>query len=89
MIRGETVSSGAPLDCGDEGCPSPDGPKVLCSGAGYYIGYFCDLCGPYSRESLGYYATTEQAETALAEGWPERTTEFRPSSVCDTGQADD
>ena len=40
--------------------------KVLRSGAGYYIGTFCD-CGPYSRES-GYYPSREAAEKALDDG---------------------
>ena len=37
------------------------------SAAGYYIGFFCDCCGPYSRES-GYYRSSEEAETALSAG---------------------
>lgn len=38
--------------------------KVLRSAAGYYIGFFCDKCGPYSRES-GYYPNRETAERML------------------------
>jgi hypothetical protein len=38
--------------------------QVLRSPAGYYIGFFCPRCGPYSRES-GYYRSREEAETAL------------------------
>lgn len=38
--------------------------KVLRSAAGYYIGFFCDNCGPHSRES-GYFQTRELAEAAL------------------------
>ena len=38
--------------------------QVLQSAAGYYIGFYCQKCGPYSRES-GYYPTQEIAETAL------------------------
>ena len=34
------------------------------SGAGYYIGFFCPRCGPYSRES-GYYRTFAEASDAL------------------------
>lgn len=41
--------------------------KVLHSGGGYYIGFFCPICGPYSRES-GYYRTPEEAEAALNTG---------------------
>ena len=38
--------------------------QVLSSAAGYYIGFMCPECGPYSRES-GYFRDREQAETAL------------------------
>ena len=38
------------------------------SNAGYYIGFWCDNCGPYSRES-GYYKTREKAQTALESGF--------------------
>ena len=41
--------------------------QVLRSGAGYYIGFFCNNCGPYSRES-GYYKTPEEAQRALDNG---------------------
>jgi hypothetical protein len=37
------------------------------SAAGYYIGFFCPECGPYSRES-GYYRSYEEAEKALSTG---------------------
>jgi len=37
---------------------------VYKSAYAYYIGFFCDYCGPYSRES-GYYNTREEAEKAL------------------------
>ena len=37
------------------------------SAAGYYIGFFCPECGPYSRES-GYYRSYEEAEKALNTG---------------------
>ena len=40
--------------------------KVLHSAAGYYIGHWCDNCGPYDRVSYGYYPTRERAEQALA-----------------------
>ena len=39
--------------------------QVLSSAAGYYIGFFCPHCGPYSRES-GYYLSREEAELALS-----------------------
>ena len=38
--------------------------QVLCTVAGYYIGFICPECGPYSRES-GYYRSRDEAETAL------------------------
>ena len=38
--------------------------QVLCSAAGYYIGFFCPECGPYSRES-GYFHSRDEAETAF------------------------
>ena len=37
------------------------------SAAGYYIGFWCHRCGPYSRES-GYYRSYEEAEKALNTG---------------------
>ena len=39
--------------------------QVLSSAAGYYIGFFCPQCVPYSRES-GYYLSREEAELALS-----------------------
>lgn len=71
MMPGETVASGAPTTCPD--CHEHvNGPKVMCSAAGHYIGYTCD-CGPYSRES-DYYPSEKAAEAALAKGdfgrWP-------------------
>jgi ribosomal protein L37AE/L43A len=38
--------------------------QVCRSAAGYYVGFWCDRCGPYSRES-GYYPTAEAAQKAL------------------------
>lgn len=38
---------------------------VLRSGAGYYVGYFCPRCGPFSRES-GYFATEAEAQAEKA-----------------------
>ena len=37
---------------------------VYQSAAGFYIGFFCENCGPYSRES-GYYPSREHAQSAL------------------------
>ena len=50
------------MDCG-----TPLNIEVLSSAAGYYVGFFCPLCGPYSRES-GYYPSREEALVALANG---------------------
>ena len=41
--------------------------QVCKSMAGYYVGFWCDRCGPYSRES-GYYRNREEAELALSKG---------------------
>ena len=38
---------------------------VYQSAAGYYLGYFCDNCGPMSRET-GYYGSRREAEHELA-----------------------
>ena len=38
--------------------------EVLSSAAGYYIGFLCPNCGPYSRAS-GYYRSREDAQHAL------------------------
>ena len=63
---GETLhSTGIPVDewkC--YSCRQKLKLEVLQSAAGYYIGTFCKNCGPYSRES-GYYATKDEAATAL------------------------
>ena len=48
-------------------CKTPLDIQVLSSAAGYYIGFFCLRCGPYSRES-GYYRSREEALAALAHG---------------------
>lgn len=60
MLPGETIASGAPSTC--PACKTVLKDEVLKSNL-YYIGTFCK-CGPYSRES-GYYATREEAQTAL------------------------
>lgn len=38
--------------------------KICMSAAGYYLGYECLCCGPYSRES-GYFRSREDAEKEL------------------------
>lgn len=68
---GECVSTGAPLPYYFAR------PQVLKSAAGYYIGYLDSEKFPYSRESVEYFATEEEAITALREGtWTPRTTDY-------------
>jgi hypothetical protein len=50
------------VNCGDELLI-----RVCRSNAGYYVGFSCDECGPYSRES-GYYPTSDAAQKALDGG---------------------
>lgn len=65
-----------------ERCPDCGGPmpiQVCLSGAGYYIGQWCDQCGPYNRLSYYYYPTREYAQRALIDNtWKRRDTEFHP-----------
>lgn len=69
MLPGETIGSGAPNKCD---CGKKFRIRVLQSGGGYYIGTACENrdCSeygmPYSRESLRYWQTREEAERALA-----------------------
>lgn len=42
--------------------------RVCVSAAGYYLGFFCPNCGPYSRDS-GYFPTREAAQEALNSGY--------------------
>ena len=64
-IPGETVATGASKTCED--CSSNPTLGVYSSAAGWYIGYMCPKCGPYSRES-NYYKTYKDAEKALESG---------------------
>jgi non-ribosomal peptide synthetase component E (peptide arylation enzyme) len=64
MLPNETIGNGAPSTCPD--CQLKLVNAVHRSGAGFYIGTFCN-CGPYSRES-GYFATKEEAQAALESG---------------------
>jgi hypothetical protein len=61
MIGGECVGDSETF-CMD--CKAHLKIKVCRSAAGYYVGFFCDTCGPYSRES-GYYATAAEAQKDL------------------------
>jgi len=68
-----------------EDCGAPMILDVQYSNAGWYLGYFCGNCGPYSRET-GYFATREKAEKAL-DAWLEecevpanlRNEKYRPT----------
>ena len=72
MLKGETISTGAPTTCPE--CGVTPKLEVLHSAAGYFIGTQCK-CGPYSRESL-YLATRETAVELFRRGdWPRRTVE--------------
>lgn len=56
--------------------------QVCKSNAGWYLGYWCPKCGPYSRES-GYFPT-EAAATAALEKDPKahaRTPGFNPAGL--------
>jgi len=66
MLPGETVGFGG-VTCGGDGDHDPVRLKLeVChSAAGYYLGYNCPFCGPYSRET-GYFKTRGEAEKALA-----------------------
>ncbi len=63
MFQGETVLSGAQTSCFE--CGTELEMKVCRSGAGYYVGYWCDTDGPHTRET-GYFKTELEAEAALA-----------------------
>lgn len=63
-LAGETIGTGAPPRCPD--CNIMPAIGVYRSGAGYYVGTYCN-CGPYSRESEYYHNYTE-AEHALQTG---------------------
>ena len=69
--------NGVTCDCGKELELS-----VCQSAAGYYLGYFCPNCGPYSCETA-YYSNREDAELDLEKALrgedinTVRTTEYR------------
>jgi len=62
MLPGEIVGHSGPITCADCGASMP--LQVCCSAAGYYLGYLCEMCGPWSRET-GYFPTREAAQAAL------------------------
>jgi hypothetical protein len=68
MAKGRLTGHGHCAAC-DKDLPV----EVLSGAGGYYIGLWCDTCGPYGRIS-GYYGTLEQANKALADGSYVRST---------------
>lgn len=50
------------IKCEDCGATLP--LQVCHSAAGYYLGYYCNQCGPYSRET-DYFVTSKEANTEL------------------------
>ena len=55
-LQGETSGfDGVKCTCGKE-----MKLEILSSNAGYYLGYLCKQCGPWSRET-GYYPSHELA----------------------------
>ena len=64
MLQDETITTEAASVCPE--CNTKLENRVLESGAGYYIGTWCN-CGPYSRES-GYYPIKAIAEMVLKSG---------------------
>lgn len=59
-LEGElSCTQGVTCSCGEK-LPF----EVLQSAAGYYLGYFCPRCGPWSRESE-YFPSFETAEAFL------------------------
>jgi hypothetical protein len=60
VLKGETIATGAPeiCDCGEK-----VEWNVYHSGGGYYIGTYCPVHGPYSRESR-YFRTKQEAMSA-------------------------
>jgi hypothetical protein len=65
-----------------EDCGTHLSLQVCKSNAGYYLGYYCDCCGPYSRET-GYFKSCEIAERELAKEIPAklRNTDFVPTDL--------
>ena len=69
MLPGETIGFDGVICEGDDlGDGKHDALQLkleVCrSAAGYYLGYNCPYCGPYSRET-GYFDTKKEAEEVL------------------------
>lgn len=61
-IPGETTGGAALGECSE--CEMSMPLKVCFSPAGYFLGYWCDGCGPAGRET-GYFGSKQEAEDAL------------------------
>ena len=67
-------------NCPDCGANMP--VKVCMSGAGFYIGQWCNNCGPWNRLSYDYYPTQEAAQTLLDnDTWKRRDTDYHPAPL--------
>jgi len=62
VMPGETLGYNESITCT---CGKVLPLKVCHTGAGYYLGYWCDWCGPVSRES-NYFHFIEDAERTLS-----------------------
>ncbi len=66
----ETVHRGADIWCDD--CETNAVEGVCKSAGGWYIGYSCK-CGPFTKESVQYYSTYDQAFKAwVCNTWTRR-----------------
>ena len=61
-LPGEIMGGKMEVTCSECGRKLP--LEVLYSGAGYYLGYMCPECGPYSRETS--YMTKAEAYCEIA-----------------------
>ena len=64
MLPGECIQKEETTCCD---CKATLKLDVFRSAAGWYIGFFCFNCGPYSRES-GYYKSQREAQWDLENG---------------------
>jgi hypothetical protein len=62
MLPGETTEGELTRSCTECSAELPLG--VCKSPAGYFIGYWCNSCGPAGRET-GYFGTDREANDAL------------------------
>jgi hypothetical protein len=63
-------------------CPAELPVQVCESGAGYYIGRWCDTCGPFERLSQRYWPSQQEAQAALDSGlWEDRAYAFEYKDV--------